>query len=1171
MKKSFTNRTLLSILFVLLISGNAWAAVGDAGVSGIPVPTSPVCRGISPVSVIIKNYGAITISTISVNWKVNGVAQTPYSFTGNITAGNEDTVDIGTFNFVSSADTIVAWTSNPNGSADSDQSNDSTTSIVSVSSKLTGTYTIGGTLPDYANITAAVNALTTNGVCGAVVFNMRADTDTVKINIPQIVGASATNTITFQSENGDSTSVILTSPSLDTLADNYLISLNGADYFTFRGLTLQRSGINANARVVVFTDTATHNTITHCRILGAPTSLPNSLAALLYSTSGTTSNDSSNTFTYNLLKDGSIGIYMNGNSSLSLEQYTVIRNNTFINQYFKGIQMSNQGNAIIEDNTFNTNSTYTGYSAIYLDRSLRPHSIRRNQILDTPGTGIFLLDCTAQAGVHGIIANNFIHSNDSAGISVVNGDYQDIIFNSILMTGTTNTFSALFMRGSGVGKKVVNNILANSGGGYAYVVSDSAVFGILSSNYNNLYTTGSNVGEYNGINQATLANWKTASQRDTNSLAVNPNFATTSDLHVTAIAMDDRGTPIAAITTDIDGQTRSTLTPDIGADEYASVSRNVGITGMLSPTDSTCGNAAATVTVIVSNTGGFPEANFDLHSSITGSLTTTLNYTYTATIAPGTSDTITFATTINTSAGGTFNFKNYTSLSVDDVHANDTLFATITHFAPSPAPTGTNDTICGSGSGVLTATSPDSIAWYSASTGGTLLGTGASFTTPSVSSTTPFYASANGGCEGPRVAVTVVVQPTPNVTLGNDTTINLGDSISLNAGGGFITYLWSTGATTPSIWVNSDGCYAVTVTNSAGCQDVDTVCVDVISPFDVGVTMITSPSNMDCANDTIQLIVQVSNLGFNNATDIPVRIQVSGAVTANFADTIQATLTPGMDTLINMGMINMNAGGVITLRAYTYYVNDVDQLNDTLVNVDTIVVPPNPPAAIGASRCGVGTIVLIGSASDSVYWYTAPSGGSLLFIGDNYVINGLTTTTTYYIQTGDYCNSQVRVPITATIHNPVVNLGNDTTATDSLVLNAGSGFASYTWSDNSTGQTLTVTTSNFYSVCITDSFGCNACDTINVSIINGIETVSANANINLYPNPTRNAFTVAFKNKMSEKVSFVLSNLQGQIILNEEAENVDTKTFNVSQFAKGVYNLHIRTENSVSVYRLIIE
>ena len=61
---------------------------------------------------------------------------------------------------------------------------------------------------------------------------MRADTDTVKINIPQIVGASATNTITFQSENGDSTSVILTSPSLDTLADNYLISLNGADYFT---------------------------------------------------------------------------------------------------------------------------------------------------------------------------------------------------------------------------------------------------------------------------------------------------------------------------------------------------------------------------------------------------------------------------------------------------------------------------------------------------------------------------------------------------------------------------------------------------------------------------------------------------------------------------------------------------------------------------------------------------------------------------------------------------------------------------------------------------------------------------------------------------------------------------------------------------------------------------
>src|SRR5206468_1287474 len=65
-----------------------------------------------------------------------------------------------------------------------------------------------------------------------------------------------------------------------------------------------------------------------------------------------------------------------------------------------------------------------------------------------------------------------------------------------------------------------------------------------------------------------------------------------------------------------------------------------------------------------------------------------------------------------------------------------------------------------------------------------------------------------------------------------------------------------------------------------------------------------------------------------------------------------------------------------------------------------------------------------------------------------------------------------------------VNLGNDTAFCSnqgSLVLDAGAGFATYLWSDSSTGQTLTVTTSGTYWVQVTDS-NCTASDSINVTV-----------------------------------------------------------------------------------------
>ncbi|MBX7241945.1 MAG: T9SS type A sorting domain-containing protein [Bacteroidia bacterium] len=81
--------------------------------------------------------------------------------------------------------------------------------------------------------------------------------------------------------------------------------------------------------------------------------------------------------------------------------------------------------------------------------------------------------------------------------------------------------------------------------------------------------------------------------------------------------------------------------------------------------------------------------------------------------------------------------------------------------------------------------------------------------------------------------IPVVVNPLPVVFIGNDTTVNLNSSISLNTGGGFSSYLWNNGWTQASLTVNTAQTglgahlFYVTVTDVNGCQDTDSIWITV--------------------------------------------------------------------------------------------------------------------------------------------------------------------------------------------------------------------------------------------------------------------------------------------------------------------------------------------------------
>ena len=1166
--------SLHNFLFIInLLFCTAAFAQDDAGIAAITQPTGTVCRGNANVEAILHNYGAGNITTATVQWSVNGILQAPVNYAGTLTPGDDTTLLLGSFNFNAGNYDLVAYSENPNGSADADNSNDTTSSAVGT--QLSGTYTLGGATPDYADFTTAVADLNNVGVCGAVTFNVRAGTYTEKLVINQIAGASSTNTITFQSETADSSTVILDIPSVDsTTANNYLIRLNGTDYLTLKQMTLSRSGISANARILDYTNVASFNTITGCHLLGVNNQITaNSFGALVYSSGGAPFNDSVNTFTNNLFENGSIGIYFNGVSSLNLESGITIDNNHFINQYTFAIELTYDLAPIVTNNLISSNSTYSSYYGIYLSACLRNIIVSKNKLEAVPGNGLYFIDCGAFPNVPGMVTNNFVNSTSLSGVTFLGGGNLVISNNSVHAESSDATESALALRGGIYGMIIRNNALVNSGGGYAYLVADTANTGMLSSNYNDLYTTGSNVGRYLGSNEATLNDWQTTTSHDTNSVSVNPAFVSSSDLHATSLSMDNLGTPMTSITIDIDNEPRSATTPDIGADEYAGLGHDVAVTSMLSPLNNDCENAATVVSVVVHNYGQFTETNVPVQVDVTGDFTATLNATISS-LPAGVDSTVTFVTTINTMGGGDATFTAYTELGVDDLLTNDTVTSLIHINAIPAAPLVTGDTICGPGNALLFAASSDTVVWYDVPTGGVELGTGSPFTTPFIDSTTTFYVEARNFCSSIRVAVDAVVLPLPDINLGNDTSILLGSGITLDAGTGFTSYVWNTGETTQTISVTPlvPECYYVMVSGANGCTNTDSLCINIIFPTDVGVQALVTPTDQQCENAATPITIVIANFGTSVATDIPIQVDITGGLNVSFTDTVMGSIPAAGSTPWTLdSTINTMGVGQITITAYTIFATDQFSGNDTLVSVINFNPVPAPPVGTDISRCGPGPVLLTGTSSDTIYWYDAPSGGNIIGIGD--VNFNLDSTTVVYAQTGFDCPSATRDSVVGTvIPLPPVNLGADTTTECgvAITLDAGSGYTIYAWSTTESTQTISVDTIGDFSVTVTDTSGCSNSDTIHVDCTVGVTALATMNNVHVYPNPSSGIVNIEFGNNTSA-VTVRWIDMQGQVVSEDRLNGVRQRQYDLSSSPKGVYFLQVISDEGVSLHRVVVQ
>ena len=515
----------------------------------------------------------------------------------------------------------------------------------------------------YATITAAIEDLNIRGVSGAIVFSLVDTAYTTGETYPITIDVTtspptASNTVTIKPKPGNSA---LISSSTATA----IFKLYGADYIIIDGsnngtnsqdLTITNSNPGTAAAIWIGSKSAsngaTFDVVKNCNISGSG---PTGTYAGISICSGSTllsAAEVSNTDI--IIQNNNItafqnAVYHSGYASSPYDQNINITGNTFGSVTassklgFRGMILQNVQNLIVSGNNIigvvtSATSTFT-VSGIQIGGFINGGTIDKNKISDIKqpsssgwgSNGIYIGSTSSASNL--TISNNFIwdvasygypgvNENDNGyGIFINSGGGYNLYYNSIYLTtdqtaatGRTaalNVASGVYLTAS---VDLRNNIFVNSQtvGAQRFAIYCGAANTVFSNiNYNDYYSaSGPNLGYIASANRLDLAAWQTGSGQDFNSMSADPKFISTVDLHIDPLfdVVENKGTYIASVLQDIDGDVRSVSTPDIGADEYNYTPPVLPVFSV-TPTSKgfgNCplGNSTANQTFTISNTGG---------------------------------------------------------------------------------------------------------------------------------------------------------------------------------------------------------------------------------------------------------------------------------------------------------------------------------------------------------------------------------------------------------------------------------------------------------------------------------------------------------------------------------------------------------------------------------------
>lgn len=298
-----------------------------------------------------------------------------------------------------------------------------------------------------------------------------------------------------------------------------------------------------------------------------------------------------------------------------------------------------------------------------------------------------------------------------------------------------------------------------------------------------------------------------------------------------------------------------------------------------------------------------------------------------------------------------------------------------------------------------------------------------------------------GGCQNTQTFT--INQPAQfSLTVSSNTTICNGGTVSLSASGA-ISYSWSTGSNQQNIIVTSAGIYSVAGSNSLGCISTNTISV---SSGNNPTVMVSGPASV-CPSMQASIVATGANsYTWSNGS-------ITNSLVVNPSTTIVYTVT-GTD-----------AGGIC--------------FNSTTFTLQTFPVP-NIMIAGNNAVCDGGTVTLTATGADTYTWNNAsnssmitvnPSTTTLYQVVGTEAIHGCTNTANTLVQVGSF---------------PSISVSDATLCAGGSAILTASGASTYTWSNNSEGNSITVSpvTTSIYTVYASGTLPqCIRSETVRVSII----------------------------------------------------------------------------------------
>ncbi|MBK8846196.1 MAG: choice-of-anchor L domain-containing protein [Bacteroidetes bacterium] len=368
------------------------------------------------------------------------------------------------------------------------------------------------------------------------------------------------------------------------------------------------------------------------------------------------------------------------------------------------------------------------------------------------------------------------------------------------------------------------------------------------------------------------------------------------------------------------------------------------------------------------------------------------------------------------------------------------------------------------------------------------------------------------GCTA-TASFSLQVLPVPVPAITGTLSACAGNTISLNAGGTYASYLWSSGQSTQYIGTQTQGIYTVTVTAWNGCTGSTTASTTILPnpmPGVTGPAVICQGNSAVVQANSIFPIYQWSNglttqaVTLNSTGTYTVTVTATNGCTASvshnlivnpnplpsitgnvvicFGDTTVLTATPGMNQYIWSNQASTSSISTSTSGTYTVTITDSNGCSAT-TNIPVTVNQLPVPLITGPTSICDGQVASLSTGAYSAYlWSTGALTSTIsatmqsaytVTVKDN---NGCTATTSW---------SLIVHPL------PLPLITGDTAICEGLntTLSTGS-FASYQWSNGSTSQTTATSSAGAYIVTVTSLFGCT-----NTSAVFNLQVLQAVANI----------------------------------------------------------------------------